>query len=63
MDQNVIHTYRSNSFSVGKLVILMIPAMVFLLILSVYITVSTYKNRVAAAHTSNTQTQVLGTNR
>ncbi len=59
MNDHNIHILKAHDFQLGKIVILMIPGMVFLLVLLVYLSVSSYNHRLAAS-TLDLETSVMG---
>lgn len=60
---NTIHIHQESTFDRAKLIILMIPCLVFLLVLMLYITLSSYSNPThTAASSSYKDANVLGVN-
>lgn len=57
---NTIHIHEEHSFDKSKIFILMIPALVFLVVLATYITVTSYQSHSQTAAIS-TFSPVLGT--
>lgn len=56
--EETIHMFKGKNFDIKKLFLLMIPGFVFLLVLTIFISITSYQ-RNKAAHTS-ISTQVLG---
>lgn len=61
MSEELIHLFRESHLTRARLVLFMIPGLVFLIVLVLYLSLSSYKTQKAVSNSA--PLQVLGTNK